>query len=228
MADVVRVLLAEDHALVREGTRALLEVDTGITVVGEAADGEQAVQMASRLRPDVVIVDIGLPRLNGIEAIRRIRTALPEARLLALTVHDEEQYVMAAIRAGADGYFLKDIPGRQLLAGVRSLLAGESLLDATIVPKVFARIADGSWDAAPPGGHPLTTRELEVLRIASSGCSSREIARRLDVSSRTVQTHLSHIFQKLDVESRTEAVVLALKRGWFSLEETAAPEGDGE
>lgn len=224
MSGTVTVLLAEDHTLVRDGTRALLEASGDIVVVAEAAQGEEAVEMALRLRPDVALVDIGLPRLNGIEVIRRIKSALPDTRLLALTVHDEDEYVIAAIRAGAVGYVLKNIPGRDLVKAVRSVLAGTSVLDPKVAHQVFGRIALGSVDTAIREEKPLTYREWEVLQIAASGCSNREIALRLSVSSRTIQCHLSNIFKKLNVVSRTEAVVVALRRGWVSLDESAETE----
>jgi DNA-binding NarL/FixJ family response regulator len=223
MSATVRVLLAEDHTLVRDGTRALLEAAGDILVVAEAAHGEAAVEMALRFRPDVALIDIGLPRLNGIEVIRRIKAALPDTRLLALTVHDEEEYVIAAILAGAVGYVLKNIPGRDLVKAVRSVLAGDSILDPEVVHQVFGRVAQTA-DTGIRREELLTDREREVLQIAASGCSNREIALRLSVSNRTIQCHLSHIFKKLNVVSRTEAVVVALKKGWVSLDESPISE----
>jgi len=226
MSATVRVLLAEDHTLVRDGTRALLEAAGDILVVAEAAHGEEAVEMALRLRPDVALIDIGLPRLNGIEVVRRIKAALPDTRLLALTVHDEEEYVIAAILAGAVGYILKNIPGRDLVKAVRSVLAGDSILDPEVAHQVFGRIAQGTADTEIRREKLLTDRERQVLQIAASGCSNREIALRLSVSNRTIQCHLSHIFKKLNVVSRTEAVVVTLKKGWVSLDESPLSESN--
>ena len=223
MSGTVRVLLAEDHTLVRDGTRALLEASQDIIVVAEAAQGEEAVEMALALRPDVGLIDIGLPGVNGIEVIRRIKAALSDTRLLALTVHDEDEYVIAAILAGAAGYVLKNIPGRDLVKAVRSVVTGESVLDPGLAHQVFTRVAQGTA-VTRRQEKLLTNREREVLQIAASGCSNQEIALRLSVSRRTIQCHLSHIFKKLNVVSRTEAVVVALRKGLVSLDESPETE----
>lgn len=217
MGERIRVLIADDHALVREGTREILEREDDVEVVGEAADGEQAVELAGRLLPDVAVVDIGMPGVNGIEATRRIKAEHPEIGVLVLTVHDDDPYVYAMLEAGAAGYLLKDVHGSELVGAVRSVRAGEAVLHPAITRKVLGRFRG----SGTPGKayEPLTDREIEVLRCAARGMSNREIAGELDLSARTVQVHLGRIFKKLRVASRTEAVIHGLRRGWFRLED---------
>jgi DNA-binding NarL/FixJ family response regulator len=213
----IRVLIADDHALVREGTRELLARETDLDVVGEAADGAEAIELAGRLLPDVVVIDIGMPGINGVEATARIKAEHPEIGVLVLTVQDDEQYVYAILEAGAAGYLLKDIHGSQLVEAVRSVRAGEGVLHPAIAKKILGRFrrSDGSVEEV----RSLTDRELDVLRLAARGKSNKEIARELDLSARTVQVHLGRIFKKLRVASRTEAVIHGLRRGWFRLED---------
>jgi len=217
MGELIRVLIADDHALVREGTREILERAGDIEVVGEAADGAEAVELAGRLLPDVAVIDIAMPQLNGIEATRRIKAEHPQISVLVLTVHDDDPYVYAMLEAGAAGYLLKDIHGAQLVDAVRSVRAGEAVLHPAITEKVLGRFRPAGTGAGSP--QPLTDRELEVLRLAARGMSNKEIAGTLDLSARTVQVHLGRIFKKLSVASRTEAVIHGLRRGWFRLEE---------
>jgi DNA-binding NarL/FixJ family response regulator len=214
-----RVILAEDHTLVREGTREILERHGEIDVVGEASDGETAVHLAGSLRPDVVILDIGMPGMGGLEAVRQIKAECPEVGVLVLTVHDEDQYVFAALEAGAAGYLLKDVPGDRLIEAVEAVRIGEPVLHPSVIRKVLAGFHPNGAQGSDRAVESLTDREIEVLRLAARGLSNKEIARRIDVSARTVQVHLAHIFDKLRVASRTEAVVRALRGGWFSLEE---------
>ena len=213
----IRVLIADDHALVREGTRELLARETDLEVVGEAADGAEAIELAGRLLPDVVVIDIGMPGINGVEATARIKAEHPEVGVLVLTVQDDEQYVYAILEAGAAGYLLKDIHGSQLVEAVRSVRAGEGVLHPAIAKKILGRFrrSDGSVEEV----RSLTDRELDVLRLAARGKSNKEIARELDLSAQTVQVHLGRIFKKLRVASRTEAVIHGLRRGWFRLED---------
>ncbi len=216
----IRVLLAEDHVLVRQGTRELLEREQDIEVVAEAGDGEEAVRLAAQHRPDVVLMDIALPGCSGIEATRRIKAEHPSTAVLALTAYDNDQYVFALLEAGAAGYLLKDVSAEELIRAVRAVRAGESVLHPAVVRKVVRHFAQPS--PAPAEVRPaeaLTDRELEVLRLTAKGMTNREIAARLHISIRTVQVHLSHIFRKLGVGSRTEAVLYGLRRGWISLEE---------
>jgi two-component system, NarL family, response regulator LiaR len=220
----IRVILADDHALVREGTRRVLEENGRIQVVGEAADGEEAVAAVARYQPDVAIIDIGMPRLNGIEATRRIKAAHPNVSVLALTVHDDDEYVFAVIEAGAAGYLLKDVEGRQLVEAVEAVDAGESVLHPAITQKVLARLSVGVGESGRQADEEvLTAREHEVLRLAARGMSNKEIAKTLGLSVRTVQGHLTRLFRKLQVGSRTEAVLHGLRHGWFHLEDVELP-----
>lgn len=222
MPDRIRVLIAEDLTVVREGTRHILERAGDMQVVGEAADGWEAVAIAERLRPDVVIMDIAMPRLSGIEATRRIKAARPEVGVLVLTVHGEDQYVFALLEAGAAGYLLKDVHATDLVGAVRAVKAGESVLHPEVARKVLRRFVPGRERAPGDGaGELLTERELQVLKMAARGMTNKAIARGLGLSTRTVQAHLGHVFQKLGVASRTEAVIRGLRQGWFGLEELA-------
>lgn len=218
MASVIRVLIADDHALVRDGTRELLDREDDIDVVGEAADGETAVERAVALAPDVVLMDIGMPVLNGVEATRRIKRELPGTAVLVLTVHDEDAYVFAVLEAGAAGYLLKDVPAEEVVRAVRAVTAGESVLHPSVTEKVLQRFRGGGT-AAPSGALDLSDRELEVLRTAASGRSNKEVAAELGISPRTVQEHLRNVFRKLDAASRTEAVITALRLGVIDLEQ---------
>lgn len=215
----IRVILAEDHALVREGTRHLLETSGEIVVIGEAADGEEAVALVTSQLPDVAIIDIGLPGINGIEVTRQIKQSEPQVSVLVLTMHDDEQFIFAVIEAGAAGYLLKDVTGDELVTAVKALHAGESVLHPAVAQKVLARLASGAQPLGRTGPEPLTDREFEVLRLAARAMANKEIARTLDVSIRTVEAHLSHVFRKLEVGSRTEAVLCGLRQGWFTIED---------
>jgi NarL family two-component system response regulator LiaR len=217
----IRVLLAEDHVVVREGTRELIQREQDMEVVGEAGDGEEAIELAAELRPDVVIMDIAMPKVNGIEATKRIKELYPATAVLILTAYDNEQYIFALLEAGAAGYLLKNVRRSELIDAVRAVRAGESVLHPVVTHKVLERLRSGEGRPGEKGGSGdiLSEREMEVLRLASKGISNKDIARELVVSVRTVQAHLGNIFNKLGVGSRTEAVLYALRRGWFSLEE---------
>lgn len=217
----IRVILADDHVLVREGTRELLEREEDMEVVGEADNGEQAVELATRLEPDVALMDIAMPKLNGIEATKRIKAICPATAVLMLTAYDDDQYVFALLEAGAAGYLLKDVRARDLVAAIRAVNAGESVLHPTIARKVVDRFARGSAESSEESAlNRLTEREMDVLRLAAKGMGNREIADQLVLSVRTVQGHLQNIFDKMRVGSRTEAVVRALQSGWLKLEDT--------
>jgi len=217
----IRVIIAEDHTFVREATRQLLEQEPDIEIVGEATDGAEAVALADRLNPDVAIVDISMPVMSGIEATERIKAVRPGIAVLILTQYDDDQYIFALLAAGAAGYLLKDVPSTEIVRAVRSVHAGEPVLHPAIVKKVLARFAAEAQDQQPARaeGELLTEREREILRLAACGLSNARIGERLFVSLRTVQVHLTHIFNKLGVGSRTEAVIVGLRRGVLRLED---------
>lgn len=208
----LRVLLAEDHAVVREGTREILERDPGIIVVGEAADGAEVVALAARLAPDVVLLDLSLPVMNGIEATRAIRSVEPAPRVLILSAYDDEDYVVAAIEAGANGYLLKSAHARDVIAAIRAVASGQVVLHPRVARHLMTRGTDNA------AREMLTDREIAVLRLAARGNRTKAIAIELSVSTRTVEAHFTSIFNKLGVMTRTEAIVHAASRGWVSLE----------
>jgi len=218
--DKIRVIIAEDHAVVREGTRQLLEREDDIEVAGEAPNGAEAVALVERVNPDVAIMDISMPVMGGIEATKRIKEARPGTAVLILTAYDDDQYVFALLGAGAAGYLLKDVPSAEVVRAVRAVHAGEPVLHPAIARKLLARFAaEGQVEQPREGGAPLTDRERDILRLAACGMSNSRIADRLAVSARTVQAHLTHIFDKLGVGSRTEAVIVGLRRGVLRLED---------
>ena len=219
--ETIRILLAEDHAVVRQGTKELLEQQEDLEVVAEASDGQEAVQMALKKRPDVVIMDFAMPKLNGIEATRHIKAVAPGIAVLVLTAHDSEQYVFAFLEAGAAGYLLKDVSVDKLVDAIRAVYAGESVLHPAITRKVINRFAAPDPGSSTRNGlEHITDRELEVLGLAARGMSNRVIAQELCISVRTVQTHLSNVFNKMGVGSRTEAVMYGLRKGLITLEDT--------
>ena len=216
----IKILLAEDHVVVREGTRELIQHEDDMEVVGEAGDGEEAVELATQTHPDVIIMDVNMPKLNGIEATKQIKVKLPSTAILILSAYDNDQYISALLEAGAAGYLLKNIKGKELIDAVRAVHAGESVLHPKIARKVLNRlITPGSRIDSEPAVNVLSERELEVLKLAARGLNNRDIADQLFLSIRTVQAHLGNIFNKLDVGSRTEAILVGLKKGWFSVED---------
>jgi len=215
-----RILLAEDHKVVREGTRRLLESQPDFEVVGEASDGIEAVELAKKLKPEIIIMDVSMPRLNGIEATRQIKAIYPNIAILPLTGYDDDEYVFALLEAGAAGYLLKDSSGEELIEAIRQVMTGEPVLHPKIMKKVLNRLRSPlEGQPAQAAGEILSDRETEVLRLAAQGMSNMEIADSLTLSVRTVQTHLRSIFNKLGVGSRSEAIVFGLKKGWLTLEE---------
>jgi DNA-binding NarL/FixJ family response regulator len=210
---VIGVLLADDQALVRAGFRMILKAEPGIEVVGEAGDGAEAVALARTLEPDVVLMDVRMPEMDGIEATRQIVGGDGAPRVLVLTTFDLDEYVYEALRAGASGFLLKDAPEDQLLAGIRIVADGGSLFAPAVTQRLIERFAGTRPAALPPTLSELTPRELEVLGLVARGSSNAEIAAALVVSEHTVKTHVAHILQKLDLRDRVQAVVLAYEAG---------------
>ena len=217
--DRIKVVIADDHIVVREGTRELLERENDLDVVGEAGDGEEAVRQVTELKPDVAIIDIAMPKLNGIEATKQIKALYPATAVLILTAYDNDQYIFALLEAGAAGYLLKNVRGQEVVEAVRAVHAGESVLHPVVARKVLNRFVPSSREARDREVEELTDRELEVLKRAAKGLSNKDIAQELCLSVRTVQAHLGNIFGKLMVGSRTEAVVHGLRKGLLSLED---------
>ena len=215
----LRVLIAEDHAVVREGTRQLIERDPEIEVVGEAADGAEAALLASRLQPDVILLDIHMPSVNGIEAARRITAERPDARILILSAYDDEDYVSAALDAGASVYLLKSAHGHEVVAAIRAVAQGQVVMDQRVARLVLRRRRDASYDEPTP-------REIEVLRLAARGLRTRDIAAELATSPRTVEAHFTSIYNRFGVTTRAEAVLHAASRGWIRADERR-PRDDG-
>ena len=216
MSSSVRVLIADDQQLVRTGLRMILDAEPDIDVVGEATNGHEAVAMTRQLQPDVVLMDIRMPELDGIEATRRVvqRDGDTSTRVLMLTTFDLDEYVYDALRAGASGFLLKDAPANQLAAGVRMVAAGDALLAPSITRRLIEEFTATPPDAsAPPGLDELTPRELEVFRLVAQGKSNAEIAAELIIGETTVKTHVTRIMMKLGVRDRVQAVVLAYELG---------------
>jgi len=215
----IKIMLAEDHVLVREGTKEMLDREEDMEVIAEAGDGEEAVRLVKERDPDIVIMDIALPKLNGIEATKQIKAISPGTAVLVLTAYDDDEYVFALLEAGAAGYLLKDVSTDELVDGIRAVQAGESTLHPAIARKVVNRFSQLAQEDENAPLETLTEREVEVLQLAGKGITNRQIADQLSISHRTVQAHLSHIFDKLGVGSRTEAVVYALRQGLLAFED---------
>jgi DNA-binding NarL/FixJ family response regulator len=208
----IRVLIADDHPVVRTGLLGMLVAEPDLDPVGEAANGDEAVALAARLRPDVVLMDLRMPLLDGAAATARIREAAPATKVLVLTTYDSDADIVRAVEAGATGYLLKDAPRDELFRAIRAAARGRSLLAPAVAERLMARVR-------APAGEDLSARELEVLRLVARGQSNAEIARHLHVSQATIKSHLIHAFQKLGVADRTAAVVALLRRGDLSLDD---------
>ncbi len=214
----IRVLVADDQSLVRAGFRMLLGDEAGIEVVAEASNGLEAVDKAARFDPTVVLMDIRMPELDGLEATRRILAADDAARVLILTTFDLDEYVYEALRAGASGFVLKDDPPEQLIAAIRVVAAGDALLSPVVTKRVIERFTRIPQAAPPSEVEELTERELDVFRLVARGLSNAEIGQELYISETTVKTHVTHILQKLGLRDRVQAVVLAHETGLFGAE----------
>jgi DNA-binding NarL/FixJ family response regulator len=210
----IRVVIADDHNVVRAGIRELLSDEDDITVVGEARSGQEAVDLATALQPDVVVMDIAMPELTGVEATRQIRLVAPSVRVLVLTSYADDPYIYGLLDAGATGYILKTAESREIVRAVRATAAGQSAIDPVIAPRLIARLTRPA-----AGGDTLTERELDVLRRAAHGLTNKQIGAALQISDRTVQNHLANIYAKLGVASRTEAVTAGLQRRLIRLDE---------
>jgi two-component system, NarL family, response regulator LiaR len=220
--ETIRILIADDHAFVREGTRRILEQEPDLEVVAEAGDGEEAVKLACDLKPHVALVDVAMPRIDGIEATRRIKALCPAVAVLVLSAYDDDQFIFGLLEAGAAGYLLKSVRGQEIVDAIRAVHAGESVLHPSVARKVLNRFAGVSGKTRERKSLDLLTeREMEVLKMVTKGLSNKDIAEGLCLSVRTVQGHLANIFNKLRVSSRTEAVVHALKEGWVTLDDVS-------
>jgi NarL family two-component system response regulator LiaR len=205
----IRVLIVDDHAVVREGLRTFLDLQDGIEVIGEASDGEEAVQLATRLNPDVVLMDLVMPTLDGVGAMKQLRDRLPATRVIVLTSFIDDERLLPAIRAGAAGYLLKDVQPQELARAVRAASSGQALIDPTVAARLIDSLADRRGEEA----EQLTPREGEVLDLIARGFSNKRIARELGVAEKTVKTHVSHVLAKLGVADRTQAALHAARIG---------------
>jgi DNA-binding NarL/FixJ family response regulator len=208
---MIRVLVVDDHPVVRQGLIAILGYEPDIEVVGDAADGEAAVRLILERRPDVVLLDLRLPKFDGVEVMRQVRTQAPQVRFLVLTTYDTDEYIGPALAAGAQGYLLKDALPDELSRGIHAVMRGAAALEPAVAARLLERMAEGER------GDELSERELEVLRLLVAGASNKAIAAQLNLSENTIKTHISRIFAKLGVQSRAEAVAVALQRGLVPL-----------
>jgi DNA-binding NarL/FixJ family response regulator len=221
MTEPIRVILVDDHAILRQGTAELLRREPGLEVIGEAGDGQHAVELVELLRPDVVVMDVRMPGVSGVEATQRIHASWPAVQVLVLTAHDDDEYVFSLLEAGASGYLLKSAPVSDLVKAIRQVKAGESPLDPAVARKIVSRVG-GAHERTPAGGESalveeLSARELEVLRFLAQGMSNRAIGEALFISDRTVQAHLTNIYAKMGVTTRLDAVLTAIRRGLLTL-----------
>jgi len=222
MTEKIRILIADDHAILRQGTIALLRKEQDLEIIGDASNGQEAIDLAHRLKPDVVVMDVRMPEVSGVEATRQISSDLRDVRIIILSAHDDDQYIYSAIEAGASGYLLKSAPINELINAIHQVYQGEASLDPAITAKLIRRMSKSRKGVADideeSGVEKLTSRELEVLRSLAEGLSNKAIAEKLFISERTVQAHLTNIYSKLQVSSRTGAILAGIKLGWLTVE----------
>lgn len=219
-SDKIRILIADDHPLLRQALKNVLEKQTDFEVVAEAGDGEEAVKLAGELTPDIVIMDISMPRLNGLEATKQIKVKYPEISVLVLTIHNDNEHILNILQAGAGGYLIKSVYGDEVIHAIRSLYAGETVLSSSVSQQILRyAVQHVSKPFDLTVGERLTSRELEILKLTSKGISNKDIALRLDVSPRTIKGHIAGILSKLNATSRTEAVNIGLRKGIITLED---------
>jgi DNA-binding NarL/FixJ family response regulator len=223
----IRIVIADDHAVLREGMRNLLEREKDFEVVGEAGDGEEAVRLGSELEPDLVIMDIVMPKLSGIEATKLIKQASPSTAVLVLTAYNDIRYIIGLLEAGACGYLLKSARSSEIVGAIRAVRSGESVLDAAVTQKLLQRVVGQAKEIGEgQAGGQLTPREIETLRLAARGMSNKAIADELFLSLRTVKAHLTNIFNKIGVGCRTEAIIKGLREGYITLDDYPRGESD--
>ena len=217
----IKVLIADDHRVVREGLAAILRTKENLEVVGEAQDGQEAVEKTRSLLPDVILMDVSMPRMGGVEATRIIKREFPHIGIIALTMYEEQQYIFDLVRAGATGYLLKDSDSSQIVQGIRSVYRGDSLIHPAVASKIlaeFSLMAQKKGKKSAWVEHDLTEREITVLKLVADGKTNKEIANVLDLSEKTVKNHVRNIFHKLQVYDRTQAAILAIRKGLIELE----------
>lgn len=224
----IRVLIVDDHPIWRKGLRSILETAKDIEIVGDVADGKEAVALARSLEPNVAIVDVNMPNMDGLEVVRSIKLHLPRCGIIMMTAYDDEEQLFQSIKAGAAAFYLKDIPAEQIVEGIRRVNSGDYLINESVltkplvasrVLKQFRDLAMASQEMEPMLYAPLSSREIEVLDCISHGQSNKEIAKQLKISDQTVKNHITSILRKLSVNDRTQAVVYALKRGWIKMQD---------
>jgi NarL family two-component system response regulator YdfI len=215
MSDVIRILIADDHLIVRQGLRLILETEDGFELVGEATDGAEAVQLAGELTPDVILMDLRMPGMDGLTAIEQLAESQPHIAIVILTTFNEDDLMVRGLRAGAKGFLLKDTDREALFDSIRAAARGETLLKPDVISRLLAQTQDTGRMKSQPENVVLTEREMEVLQAAAQGKTSKEIAFALGISERTVKAHLGSIYQKLGVESRAAAIAAAAGRGWL-------------
>ncbi|GAW92833.1 response regulator [Calderihabitans maritimus] len=209
--EVIKVLIADDHSLIREGLRKILLLEPRIVICGEASDGQEAVELTRRYRPDIVLMDINMPNVNGLEATRLIKREFPSTKVIVLTIHDDEEYVTELFKAGASGYVLKDIDAHDLIKVVLEVAEGKPALHPSLTPKVIHGLQQLAKEKEMVQSPPLTKREVEILKLIAQGFSNREIGEKLFISEKTVKNHITNIFRKIKVEDRTQAALYAVK-----------------